>query len=504
MALPTMRPHWVKTFKTPAELSKINVERRDYNLEKNKANNRFFVNNEVTANKAKAWTSQTSLKKSMSSIDKLFDDANKIEKLDELNKRRQKLRELIERENKEFQEELKQKRLYLGNKDISTMRQRVDDLQAEKEEKRKLLAEEKLYEHWRKNEPRLRQIESEKVKKTVVNKWGEQLTERNEVQKTARDAESKLNHYMELEQLKAMEKEKKREEERMKKQKQISKDLRDQMAALQERERETEILKEEEERLNEHQSLLQDAEIKRKQYLEDKKKQELGRVLIRQYKLQLKRKSKQVQEALEIDLKILNEIASKEKEERMIESSRKEKLKADADYMQKVIGDQLRLEKSREAELDLLYQEEASRQWRKRESEWERERIARERLMQAVLEERQEQINEKMERVHEQQKVSIEERERLLEQLEEHEVLTHREQVYGENKKKQREEELKQQITSRETEREKSHRKEQELLQQKRLDEDHYEDVIQREANRINQHQNSSFPSFRRKKVAFT
>ena len=43
------------------------------------------------------------------------------------------------------------------------------------------------------------------------------------------------------------------------------------------------------------------------------------------------------------------------------------------------------MEKAREAELESLYQEEAARQWEKRESQWRREAEARERLMQNIL-----------------------------------------------------------------------------------------------------------------------
>ena len=49
-----------------------------------------------------------------------------------------------------------------------------------------------------------------------------------------------------------------------------------------------------------------------------------------------------------------------------------------------MVADQLKLEKEREAELELLYQEEAAKIWEKREAEWEKERKARERLMQEV------------------------------------------------------------------------------------------------------------------------
>ena len=51
---------------------------------------------------------------------------------------------------------------------------------------------------------------------------------------------------------------------------------------------------------------------------------------------------------------------------------------------QQVVADQLKLEQEREAELELLYQEEAAKIWEKREAEWEKERRARERLMQEV------------------------------------------------------------------------------------------------------------------------
>ena len=52
--------------------------------------------------------------------------------------------------------------------------------------------------------------------------------------------------------------------------------------------------------------------------------------------------------------------------------------------VQQVVADQLKLEQEREAELELLYQEEAAKIWEKREAEWEKERRARERLMQEV------------------------------------------------------------------------------------------------------------------------
>ena len=47
--------------------------------------------------------------------------------------------------------------------------------------------------------------------------------------------------------------------------------------------------------------------------------------------------------------------------------------------------EQLALEKQRESELDIMYREEAARQLEKRETQWNREAEARERLMREVL-----------------------------------------------------------------------------------------------------------------------
>lgn len=52
--------------------------------------------------------------------------------------------------------------------------------------------------------------------------------------------------------------------------------------------------------------------------------------------------------------------------------------------MGKVLEAQLKVEKQREAELDLVYREEARRMWEQREEEWRKERLAREKLMMEV------------------------------------------------------------------------------------------------------------------------
>ena len=56
---------------------------------------------------------------------------------------------------------------------------------------------------------------------------------------------------------------------------------------------------------------------------------------------------------------------------------KREQAKADAERMITVLNQQMRLEKEREAELDIMFQDEAQKEWTKRAAEWERKRQAR-------------------------------------------------------------------------------------------------------------------------------
>ncbi len=58
----------------------------------------------------------------------------------------------------------------------------------------------------------------------------------------------------------------------------------------------------------------------------------------------------------ELDRKILESLAEKEEVDKAQQTARQEQAKADAAWMKQVVEEQLKLEKAREAELDMLYQ----------------------------------------------------------------------------------------------------------------------------------------------------
>ena len=72
-----------------------------------------------------------------------------------------------------------------------------------------------------------------------------------------------------------------------------------------------------------------------------------------------------------------------------------------------------------------LRRDEARRIQAKQEAQWDRERLAREKLMNQVLSERAQQLEEKMVRVRRKQAESVKARETLLEQLDDLEQVSH-------------------------------------------------------------------------------
>eukprot|EP00795_Rhopilema_esculentum_P015491 gene15491-6744_t len=470
MALPTLQPFWMKNYKntTEALMVKRNQDQSEFR-EKWDKNSQFFKKSEVETAKQTGWTSNQSFQRSMNAVGETY---RKTTKQLDLEKRRNKLAELLSMETDALQKEMRQSRLSKAGKLIE-MKDRADELRDAKEERRKQIAEEKLYQHWKENEPDLRKVQSTQVQQNVIRGWGEQITERREVTlivlKFVIRNEFRLEHMMEIDRLRVMQAEKKRAEERKMEEIELKSQLQKQMEELRIKDEEAQMLKREEEGLVKQRMLIDGAEEKRRQFEEQRRRQEYGRVLVRQYKAQLRRKSKQVQDALELDLKILEDLAKQEQDEMTVRTSRREKAKTEAEKMRQVVQEQLKLEKAREAELDQLYQEEAARQWQKRESEWERERIARERLMQEVLHERQKQVDDRIQIVLRKKQDSIAEREDLIRQMEDYQQSLETEKIEEENRKQEREREISEQITARSQRRWDDQMKEQELLDQKRF-----------------------------------
>lgn len=485
MALPTLQPYWLKNYKNRNEGHL--VRRTQFDAERREAwdnNARYFNRSNVETTKQRVWGSRESYEDSMQALDGLYKKNMKQDKQQRLEERRKRLSEMLLKETKEYEEELKAKRLG-GAGRLLQMKERADELRADKEARRKEIAEQKLYDHWKQNAVELREIEADQLREHVVNSWADQVSDRQENLKSARQEDRRMDAVVERERLLALEKERAKEEEKKREQENLAADLRKQMKELKLRDEEAQMLKQEQEDLLKAQRRLEQAEEDRRLLDEARRKREFGRVLIRQHKAQMKRKSKEIQEALELDLKILEALAKKEDQDKIIETSRREKARADAEYMRQVVEQQLKLEQQREAELDMLYRDEAARMWTKREAEWERERLARERLMAEVLDVRRKQLDNKMEENKRRQQESIESREQLLRELEEVQRMTAREKSEEARLRKEREEEIQAQITSRREKAKEMQQIEREELERERREKEGYDRMLRHEADHM-------------------
>ncbi|XP_021400376.2 trichoplein keratin filament-binding protein [Lonchura striata] len=307
-------------------------------------------------------------------------------------------------------------------------------------------AEPPLQERWNKNNAQLREAESELHRKHVREAWSDQLTQQNQEEVTKLEEKKRYESEYETARGEALERTR-QDEEKPQLEKQQAEALLQQIEELKLQETKATKLKKEQENLLKQQRELKNLEEERKQMEEHRRKSEFGRFLKHQCDIQLRRRAQQVQEELETDRQILSALLEKEEEDQSWQIARRGRAVADVAWMKRVIEEQLQLEKEREAELETIFREEAKKIWEKREEEWEREKVARDRLMSEVLAGRQRQIQEKMELNRRAQEESIKYREQLIKELEEAKEGTRREKEQEEEQQRARRRELQAQGT---------------------------------------------------------
>lgn len=129
-----------------------------------------------------------------------------------------------------------------------------------------------------------------------------------------------------------------------------------------------------------------------------------------------------------------------------------------------------------------LSREEAKEMWEKREAEWAREQIARDRLMSEVLTGRQQQIQEKIEQNRRAQEETLKHREDLLKSLEEGKQLAQRAKEESEELKSARKQELEAQVAERQVQEWEAARQEEEEEEEAKQAEDLCNALLQQEA----------------------
>ncbi|KAF3695816.1 Trichoplein keratin filament-binding protein [Channa argus] len=402
----------------------------------------YLKEQSVRNQKQAVWSSRHSYQQSMSAFHK---HRLKEEKKASLEQRRNRLRAMLQEEQARLEAELR-KVVPVGSTLACQMVKKTEELRTAREERQKKLAQELLREHWKKNNPELREVESALHKDHVVSQWQEQISEKKQQEVAEQEEKRHFENEWEMTRRDALERMTQAEEKRKAEECKRSEELRKQMEELKLRNEEDIRLKKEQEALLLQQWELEKIEEERRKAEERQKKSEMGHFLIRQYRGQLKRRAQRVQEELEADRQILAALLEGEEEDRRMETVRRERAIADAAWMKQVIEEQLQLEREREAEFDILHREEAQHVWEKRQAEWEKERKARERLMHEVLVGRQQQLELKMQKNREAQEESLRRREELIQELEQDREIRQREKEQEEGRRTARMQEIKAQV----------------------------------------------------------
>lgn len=153
-------------------------------------NSRYFRTWDIHNSKQIEWSSKISYQRSMHAYhcEKMKEEKRKILEL-----RRERLRELLLEEQDLLAAELDELRLSMSLRE-QRLREQHQDLKSAREEQRKLIAERLLYEHWKKNNPKLRELELDLHKKHVINSWATQKEEKKQQEATEKQENKRLEN----------------------------------------------------------------------------------------------------------------------------------------------------------------------------------------------------------------------------------------------------------------------------------------------------------------------
>ncbi|XP_055002957.1 trichoplein keratin filament-binding protein isoform X1 [Sorex araneus] len=477
MALPTLSSSWGRRPLVQQQLARQREQaaRLQQQWERN---NHYFQLSDIRSSKQAEWSSQTSYQRSMHAYQR---ERVEEEKRKGLEARRERLRRLLLEEQGLLARELRDLRLSPGLEE-QRLRERHGHLRATREEQRKRVAEQLLYEHWKKNHPKLREVELDLHRKHVIDSWEAQREEKRQQEALEEKEKEREENAYEAARREAQERLRAEEERRQREDELQAQALLRQMEELKLKELEAAELKKEQEDLLAQRWELQGLQEERERMAALRQKAELGRFLRQQYSAQLHRRAQQVQEELEADRRVLRALLEEEQEQQRAGAARRQQALADAAWMKQVIEEQLRLEREREAEMQALLREEAKEMWEKREAQWAREQSARDRLMSEVLAGRQQQIQEKLERNRQAQEEALRLREQLIGHLEEAQEAARRERAQSEELKSARKQELEAQVAERQRHARQAERQEEEEEAEARQAEQLTDALLQQEA----------------------
>ena len=112
-------------------------------------------------------------------------------------------------------------------------------------------------------------------------------------------------------------------------------------------------------------------------------------------KAKVQQRAKEIQEALDMDTRILQEFVKMNEAEALAQKRRKEELRDELQSYIQYMNEQREIEKQREKDVEAIYRQQEKSMWAAKERRWQKEQEARDKLMHEVIIGRQSQLQEK-------------------------------------------------------------------------------------------------------------
>eukprot|EP01137_Pigoraptor_chileana_P005843 Opistho-2@49454 len=336
-----------------------------------------------------------------------------------LDRRRECLREMLDKERDDFIGELNSISAESDADKRDRMRKRAEELRQARERERQLLADEKQMLRFRNDCVELRAVHSKQLEEAVISERGAQLDDRQKQKEIERKEEAHFAQLWEEDRLKKVAREERDAAKRAQLNAETLQILRRQLADLKRRQELDDLLKAQQAELMKEQAELYMMEREREE-TEHRRRQQATREELAKYgRMHARRLQKQLQEEMALDLRILEEALAKNSDDTDAKRAEKRRLKEEALKYRQYIAEMRSMEQQREKERDALLEQESEREWERKLERIERERFAREKLMGEVLRTRREQIEYKLRENERLQHEGFVERQELLVQIDE-------------------------------------------------------------------------------------
>ncbi|KAF4098578.1 cilia- and flagella-associated protein 53 [Onychostoma macrolepis] len=386
-----------------------------------------FTKNQSSCDVRMRWERNTQCRMVSATISRRLREAREQYQMD-IDERRERLRELLESEEQEFFREMEAKKETVLERQAK-MLERAKTLRERRESERQRLVAEKLDQLFREQSEELRAVQVRRRQDEVCTERAAQIRTKEEVQRMQQEENRLFAQMWESDRL-AKEEHHNQDVQRQRENNLQQKEyLQAQMETTEQQRIQAKQLKQEEAQLlREHREMLRmEAEREHRQKLQDQEKRR--KQLDLSLRLKMKRLARDRQEELALDMSILEQLMTEERDEKQDEVLKKLERQEEQRRYREYLAEQLEEQKQQEAETEQLFESELQQAWARREAQWRQEKAARDRLMKDVIDTRRLQIQEKLNENLLKQAEPFKEREELDRILEENKLLDEEEKT---------------------------------------------------------------------------